>query len=625
MTSNLQDRIRALTDAPSSAADIVPPAAHRHRSPPQPAIATEPRAVHIRTLPGSITFAARRPALPAPVSVVGSFNFLKPPPALGQLFVEVIGPGGDIHHPTLDGMVARESAPGGFQSMEGRISERVFAAHPDVYRQDATMRLLREQNARCLHGGRLNAPDRSGGAVQLATRGHAQRAELDVIEPILYESQDMSIWRETAPDTDDTVQDRWTMRPREINRFRGEVEALSFEGPGSEGGVSAMAWLPGRDLARVAFKAQVGSVSSRNGVYLIVTSGKLPFSYDEGVDGDTPDLQFNWVNWEGAIGATPGDFVNSFDIDLSVFFTPGDDGAGGYGDNRGAPSQAAESFPDFVSLELGPDPDLGDPFPRVFCDLIDVRLYGAGGPLNYGDRTMSPSELVIDLFGRMGIRVFDVEPSGFNILPYELAPGSTFADGLDFASLLTNRPWVIRDTGHRAFGRMAPWNETTWEVASPWARLDTTGVNRYNAIRIPFTYKDHQTIGSHNVRADPDFLDHRSFFGLLGLDHPARSSERAEELGQSVLEFFATPQVGAIFDIGEVIGPQGLTSGQEVFAGHTLDGRPSDRPGGLHVVSLERGYDFVRGQCGFDTSSGASTGHPALDRMLARRAKRMAA
>lgn len=628
--TNLQDRIRGLTDPPASGGevDLTMPTGSMTLTARVPVLVTESEPVYIRPDPFILTFDALLLAAPEAPSVVGAFNFLKAPPSLGRIFAEVIGPGGDIHHPTLEGLVAEETAPGGFGPASGRISERVFKAHPDVYRQDAKLVLYLESDGTCLHGGRIVQPDVAGGAVTIASKGHAARAEKQM-EPVLYSSEDASKWTMQQEFGDEAASDTvnpWRFDVRQ-HALDSEISHLSFAGPAAQGSAKAVAWWPGQDLARLTFKAQVGAIEAGNGAYIEVRSYSVGWSYFAETDGEVPELGVGVLNWYGTLGPTGGETIIHVDIDLTLQYGAlGDPNVNG--DNRADPSVAFPGivYPDLITIEVTNDEAIVSPNENIQVDLIDVRTYGAATGTAFGRRRFSTSELVLDLCGRMGIRVFDLEASGFNILPYEIEDGMPYADGFDFADLLSGNRTLFRDTGHKAFVEHGPWNTRTWEIASPWAQLDVVGAPRYNRVRVPFTYKDGQTVGSKLAKADPDLLDHRSYFGRVGLASPARNNEAAEALGAQLATQLSTVRHSAQFSIGEVIGPSGPTSGHHVFAGDTLDGSPRGAPNGLRVTTLRRGYDFVEGTCGSDFSAGSQvTGVPALDRMLARREKRTAA
>jgi hypothetical protein len=617
--TNLQDRIQALEDT-APGADITAPSGHLSLVAPAPTVTTGPEAVTVLIDPGVLTIGARTLLEPSTSTLAAEFTFLKAPGKLGRIFAEVIGPGGDIHHPTLDGLDGTDSAPGGFGPCSGRISEKVYQAHRDVYRQDAKLVVYLESDETCLHGGRISTPALAGGAVTIASRGHAARAE-KLSEAILYSSEDMGVWKPQYPDTQTDPSTGWTVSQPD-HRLNGELNSLFFQGPGDNGGTSVVAFWPGQELARLTCKVQAGSMVSGNGASVIVRTYVTRFSYAPDYDGDTPDLGTNFNAFDGSVGGAIGDWVIDLDLDLTLNdpLTPGPHG---YGDNRATPQISGWVYPDTIAIEVGRDLAIGSPIAHVGIDVLMIRTYGSAGPTNYGDHTMSPTELVLDISGRMGLRLTDVQPHGGNILPYQLEPGMPYADALDWASVLTGWRWRMLDTGHRAILEFGPWNETVWQVASPWAKLDVVGMDRFNRVRVPFTYKD-DLVGNQLVRADPDPLDHRSYYGLLSMDQPAMNAEAAETLGVQALKELSREHYAAQFSVGEIVGAQGPCSGHKLMAGDVLDGSPRGAPGGMKIVSKHWGYNFVEGQAGYDSSAGSSmTGIPALDRMLARRTKRI--
>jgi hypothetical protein len=619
--TNLQDRIQALEDT-APGADITAPSGRLSLVAPPPTVTTGPEAVTVLIDPGILTIGARSLLEPSTSTLAAAFTFLKAPGKLGRIFAEVIGPGGDIHHPTLEGLDGTDSAPGGFGPCSGRISERVYEAHRDVYRQDAKLVVYLESDGTCLHGGRISTPAVAGGAVTIASRGHAARAE-KLTEPILYSTEDMSVWKPLVSEDDALDPRPWTVEAQNFGFSSGEVTNLSFRGP-SNGDGSAIAWLPGKDPARLTGKIEIGSIPPTNGALVEIQTRRVGFSFDTSINGETPDWGPNIINWVATLGpSVDGTTVLPFDIDLTIDFGALSD-PNIAPDNRGPGANAGWVYPDLIQIVCSEDPLIGSPDPITNVDIVDLVIYGAAGPTNFGDRTMSPTELVLDIGGRMGLRLIDVQPHAGNILPYSLEGGMPYADALDWASVLTGWRWRILDTGHRAILEFGPWKETVWQVASPWAKLDVVGMDRFNRARIPFNYKDGLTVGNQLVRADPDPLDHRSYYGLLSLDSPTMNSEAAETLGVQVLKELSRERFAAQFSVGEIVGAQGPCSGHKLMAGDTLDGSPRGAPGGMKIVSKHWGYSFCEGQAGFDSSAGSSmSGIPALDRMLARRTQRL--
>lgn len=612
--ANLQDQLQALVDPPEAPGfDATVPSGSFSLVPRAPYLQTGLDGVHIRPDAAVLAFHAPRLDEPAPAPVLGEFNFLKAPPSLGRIFVEVTGPGGEIHHPTLDGFEAVNTAPGGFGPASGRISEATYKRHRDVYRQDARFVVYREANARCLNAGRIDAPVVSGGAVQISSRGHSIRAEREM-EPVLYQSTDMGNAKVfQKPST------KWTTETS-VMGLTGTEASLQFTRPKTtngevDGGTEIILPFWRQDVTRIAFRLQISPTSGTGALVRVLTS--TANSLDT-----APALGSQVENWFAQPGTSGG--FTSLDVDLDLTLAsellsfPN-----AIGDNRGDPADTGIGYvyPDMVIIHVGDDELLSGTALTRFTQVTmsDVRINGVPA----GDR-FSPTELVLDIAGRMGMRLTDLEPSGYNILPYTIDDGGTYADPLDYAALIMGWRWLIRDTGHRALMEFGPWSTRTWQLASPWARLDVTGAEIYNAIRVPYRWADGDTTASHRVRADPDPLDHRSYFGKLALDQPAMNSENAEVLGQAVLRQLGRVRHAAQASVGEILGPNGHVSGHELDAGDVLDARPRGGPGGLTIIEKRFGYDHVDIQCGFDASAGSTlTGLPVLDRLLARRSKRL--
>jgi hypothetical protein len=534
------------------------------------------------------------------VTVVGGVRVISDTPVLiraprkaGRIFHE-IEYRGDTYHPNIAAFQAEEEAPGGFGPATGRVSERIYRAHRDVFRPGSQW-LVYHEDGTCLHQGRLLQPDTSDGEVQLTDRGAASLAEREV-GPILYQRilGDEAMVFGGHP--------RWWSVRTDLGHQSAAM--LVFERQDSDPDADDGAWaiIPffGRELAHMRFQIR----GSRTNAYISVFVGRKGNTLRVERPGDINLLDLDQV-WTANI---PVDgWLEQIQLDLTLL--EDDPLPQNPTDNYDNPD-IVSVYPDCIAINVG---DYATASTAKSVELVDIEINGAALGRR---RHFSAHDLVADIAALIGIRYTAIEGGSFGILPYELPPGTPASEPLDWASLLTGKRSRIRHNGNRAVLEFGSYDEHTWGLASPWAPFDAIPQERYDAVSVPFYYGGSQLDDQVIAKLEDSPLDRRNIFWGLTLSDPAHNRDKAQDLGALIAEEMVRKRNAGSFAAAEVIGPDGEpTTAHHVNAGDTLYPMRPYEPGRLRISHLTRFDDHVEGT--FDG------GNHALDRMLARREKKM--
>lgn len=531
---------------------------------------------------------------------------IRAPAKAGRIFHE-IELRGDTYHPNIAGWVAEEEAPGGFGPSRGRISERIFRAHRDVIRAGANWYVFHEDGT-CLHAGRLLEPDASEGEVQLVDRGVASLADRE-IGPVLYQA---AVGDQFA--TMSGQSRKWSTSFGRMSHTHVDAGILwtRQSTPGDTGvdnGPQVVIPMFGREL--VFLRAHVQGTKAQLVIY---TSQKQLLADIE--SSAELDLASQFENYFLTFAPTTGVSSGEIEVDLTLggnaLTVPNDELT-----NVADEGTAGTGFvyPEVVILEVGDDGEGSEANRENATEVLVSNLEINGVPVGERNR-FSASDLVADVASLIGIRFTQIEGGSFDILPYELPAGTPASEPLDYASLLTGKRARILHNGRRAVLEFGSWSENVWGLASPWSPFDAIPQDRYDAVAVPFYYGTTQLDDQVIVKLDDSPLDRRNIYWGLTLSDPVHAGDKARALGALVAEELVRKRNAGSFAAAEVLDRNGVAvSAHKVNAGDTINPLRKHEPGRTRISHLSRYEDHVEGT--FDG------GNHALERMLARREKRM--
>lgn len=519
---------------------------------------------------------------------------IRAPVRAGRTFVEVTFDG-DSYHPNVAQPQAEEEAPGGFGPFTGRVSERIYRAHRDVFRAGAKLYWWHEDGT-CIHAGTLLEPDTSDGEVQLTDRGFASKADREV-GPILYQR---TVGTEVMPFGGHP---RWWSVRTDLGNQSAAMVVFERERSTSDTDGGAWAIIPffGRELAHMRF--QVTGARAFIEVY-VARKGTVPRTVRPG-DIDLLDLSPVWI---ANFNPTTSLFTAQIELDLTL--QEDDTSLPQTGTDNYDNTEISFVYPDCIVINVGDDaPGTDD----TSVELVDIEVNGAA----VGERrTFSAHDLVEDIAALLGIKTIQVEGGGVDILPYELPPGMSASEALDYASLLTGLRWRILHNGNRATLEFGPWTEHQWGLASPWSPFDAIPQERFDAVSVPFRYPGTELDDNIVVRIKDSPLERRSVYHGLSLADPAHNQDKAINLAGHLVEELVRKRNAGSFAAAELIGSDGLAhTAHHANAGDVLLPMRSHDRGRLRISHLTRFEDHIEGT--FDGEN------HALDKMLARREKRM--
>lgn len=540
------------------------------------------------------------------VLVVSEIPILvRAPSKAGRIFHEIEFKG-DTYHPNVAAFQAEEEAPGGFGPAVGRISERIFRAHRDVFRAGANW-LVYHEDGTCLHYGRLLQPDTSDGEVQLADRGVAHLAEREV-GPILYQA---AIGDQLSHMSGKSK--KWTAERTRVSHSFVDAGALwTRDNTGDtavDGAPDLVIPLFGRQP--VFLRAHVQGSKALMSIFTTRTD-KLA-SVASSAELSLSSLQQNYyLHFTPTTGFSSGEIEVDLTLGSNALAFPN-----AAETNVGDPDDTGIAFvyPEVIVIEVGDD-DQTTGANRANATEVLVSNIEVNGVAVGEKRAFSAHDLVADIAALIGIRHTAIEGGGIDVLPYELPAGTPASEPLDWASLLTGKRTRILHNGNHPVLEFGAYAEHTWGLASPWSPFDAIPQDRYDAVAVPFVYGATQLDDQVIVKLADSPLDRRNIYWGLGLSDPAHNQDKARNLGALIAEQLVRKRNAGSFAAAEVIGPDGEpTSAHHVNAGDEMYPMRPFEEGRLRISHLTRFDDHVEGT--FDG------GNHALDRMLARREKKL--
>jgi hypothetical protein len=531
---------------------------------------------------------------------------IRAPLRAGRIFHEVSFQG-DTYHPNIAGFQSEETAPGGFGPATGRISERIFRAHRDIMRAGAHW-LVWHEDGTCLHSGKLLEPDTSDGEVQLTDRGTSSLADREV-GPILYQAavgDEMSFMYENVTGWQGTF-------PKLL--LNDMDTGLQFQRRPDANGGQATIIIPffGRQLAYMRFDIYgypMLDVFDQLGDLLVETARKVTVPSES--SSAELDISNIYVNWEWRVTYPDSGEIRGVAIDLTL----------GDGDlptpntsvmtNDGDPDDTGVGFvyPECVIIQMQDGPATPDGSEAE----INIKNLEINGVAVGERRAFSAHDLVADISAVLGIRSTTLEGGGFDILPYELPAGVPASEALDYASLVSGKMWRLRHNGTRAVMEFGVSNR--WSLASPWSPFDAIPQERFDAVAVPYTYAGTNLDDQVIVRVENSPLDRKNVYWGLALAAPAHNADKARSIGGRIADELVRKRNAGTFAAAELIDADGnKTTAHHCFAGDSIQPMRAYEPGRLRISQLTRFEDHIEGS--FDGEL------HALDRMLARREKRM--
>lgn len=530
---------------------------------------------------------------------------------LGSVVHTITSEEGSVSFRATDDWEATERAPGGCDAAKEVVEESLLRKFSHVIRRGATFRSWHEQTAECIWGGEIrDDPVGNSGRGEILVEGHAQKAEKKT-GPLLYQTPDLELWSNQQESSGPM---KWDLSSDDydwLSAKRAQHNATE------DGAFGTTAWQSRNYAGGGVFEFDPGSRADISRVRCSISKlGDLDsavqvlFKGADIVPGATIIRTFD------AFPLSCDDA--SFDVDFDVHAAPGDSAEGRVnflyihvGDlSSGEPELIAKygAWPAFKPSCNDNDYDGWTQGARVIVSNLVVNGIAPGD--HY-----SVSSVARDLAQRLRVMPTDIDEFGFNALPLYFRNGESFAEALDYMALLANARWLILDNGHKPYLDFGRFNKRVWETSSKDQPGQFLTLPRFDRISIPIRYASRKRRDWVTVVADNPFSEPRSY-GRLQLKDPQRDSERAQELGERLLEPLNGRRLGGWAQLHEV----GLEGGDRMS------------PYFLHAGDIYRvTYKWARGRIAKKTMTKRGvhieleSNYAPLDSYLARQAKRLQA
>ncbi len=494
--------------------------------------------------------------------VVGPGPVVPPPlPAVRH----VIRSGSGVAYPQVSAWTAEETAPGGYGPATGTMALAELHAAPHLFGVGATWQMW--AGSELLWEGILLDPIIDGSDARLVGRGWGQIADREV-QRILYLSENYSDW---VPGDGDpfnyAAAESWT-----VSAEGGRLQFVGRKGDDVAEG----------DKGSLAFMAEGSAVTSIAGT---IDANTAADNGNQKLRVGAADFPATIVQAGGDIDPTDGaTFDRSFD---------------------GAEKDVAQ-----IRIERVGG---GDTFANtVKVAIRDLRVRGVAT-----DDEMASSEVVADVFDRLGVQAQFIDSSGDDAMPLDFK-GGTLGDVLDHCSLLTGTPWRIVGSGAERVGTFR--RGETWATFTADGSTDLLPVQRYNRVTVRFKSVTGRT---RQVTATPDDLGaddpYRAtgaiFNYALEVDQAHPSSDKMQALAERLLADLIVERYTGSLDRAWLADPSGalrhayaIAAGDKVRIGDAL----GEQAVTVTVATKTSSPDGVR--------LGLAANVPEVDRYEARRA-----
>lgn len=500
------------------------------------------------------------PLSPERYDTIGAVRSRKPLSLLGTVSHIITSPSGESRNPLIGDWATEDNYIGGFGPAEGKITFEEFYAHREVYVAGSKWRAIHSQSGECLWAGKLNQPDvHQDGTVSLIGRGWGEIfLNRPFREAILYAHYGPEGWVDANQEIGNFTQDGDTSWNVDLNggsiTFRREKDTSRTFPDGQNRAVIFAR--PGTQLSRVQFYLE--AVRSGGGTVsfeIFVSSGRAE-RYD-----DNGNL-FNNLSQDIVIPTDLGTGYNvEYDVDLGVDNAP--ENPWGHRDI------------DFIAIGISSNST--GITEGLNVQLRDIRVLGE--PLETNQLTVG--QLVRDLCYRRGIPTDYIYNSGPDILPFELEPGSTKGEAIEYAMLMSRRRFSIR--GERPIPYFTVPEERSWTALHEHHEQDLVPNERYDTILVPWRAGTDATVtGYRKVFMENSPLERRNNYGALDWPYPIRfrqtsggafgaDDQRAEDLGLSVLKVLSQDRRSGQGRVTEVVDENGVRqSARLIQAGDRL-------------------------------------------------------
>lgn len=496
---------------------------------------------------------------------------------LGSVFHEVSSDEGSYTFRATDEWEATEIAPGGYHEAKEVIPEKVFQRNRGAFKRDATFRSWHEQTGECIWSGSIRDDLFSNdGRIDIALDGLSKLAERKTGR-LLYQSRDYSEWGDdgTAGNTGQDLKWNVTVGDHVIRFFRYPT-ATADNFRDATGGRARFIAKGTNQLSRISFDAVLGDKAGADAAELSVRAGDD--DNDWNVYGPTT-LTYSGSTW--------------VDVDLT---------------------QAGEPIPNNVQIRVGDRTTLQQTATRVQIHNLTVGGIASG-------EEFSVSAAVRDICTRLGVDDSSVDDYGFDVLPLDFKDGEDFAECLDYLSLLADARWLLLDTGTRPYLEFSRFGKRVWTAFE--CVPDLMPLVRYDQVTI--SYKLHSSDINEPIKKSERAkvlvtaeypLDVHRHFGRVVLKDAVHNDTRPRAVGERLVEQLVTERPGGSVRLATVQDVDGRN--QSAFLLHAGD-------------TLRVPHRHTRGRVASKTMTnrGVTTNfennYVALDRLLARRAKRMSA
>ena len=345
----------------------------------------------------------------------------------------------------LAGFSSRAASKRGLLSATGVIPRAEYDDHPEAYEYGTEWQVVDEDDGnRTIFAGRLLDPVVGVALVTLTAIGWGKKMETGVGSIVWDLGTDTELWSigDTDPHTYDTD-----------SQFQVKITAH-----------------------QIVFKVEKGTPFKRNGAGAPAAWTSAVVAYVEGENFSHLDIEW--------------DTDHPDEYELEICKANGPDGALTVlhtidleADPDGTRDQDLDTNRDLVALRVRRTAatDNADEWKLV----IDINHLGALAP---GD-TYDTSEMMKDVFDRVGATTAGVEDSGRNGLPM-WALDARYADVADLIALFDDWPYGIYDHGAGPVGIYRPWGDTVWKKAdTERADPQLAPSERYTDVVIPYRSK----------------------------------------------------------------------------------------------------------------------------------------